>query len=69
MSIDALTLTPTEKASPLWIRLKAHFDARLQDLRERNDQAMGEKERDKLIGQIFEVKKFLAMGQEPRVTL
>lgn len=67
MSIDALTLTPTEKASPLWIRLKAHYDARLQALRERNDQVMTEGERNKLLGQICEVKKFLAMGQEPRI--
>jgi len=69
MSIDALTLTPLDKASSLWIRLHAHYTARLKDLRERNDQVMTEGERNKLLGQIFEVKKFLAMGQEPRVTL
>ena len=68
MSIDALTLTPTDKASSVWIRLKAHFTARLKDLRERNDQVMTEAERNKLLGQIFEVKKFLALDQEPRIT-
>lgn len=69
MSIDALTLTPLDKASSLWIRLHVHYAARLQDLRERNDQVMTEAERNKLLGQIFEVKKLLAMGQEPRITV
>ena len=34
---NAFSLTPSDKASSLWLRLKEHFEERLADARRRND--------------------------------
>jgi hypothetical protein len=62
-----MILSLAEKHSSAWQRLHLHYGARLQLLREKNDQAMSEKERDKLIGKIEEVKELLALNNDPVV--
>lgn len=62
-----MILSLAEKHSSAWQRLYTHYGERLQRLREKNDQAMGEKERDKLIGKIEEVKELLALNNDPVV--
>lgn len=62
-----MTLTLAEKHSAAWQRLYQHYQARLQELREKNDQMMPDAERCKLLGKIEEVKAVLAFNQDPVV--
>lgn len=62
-----LTLSLGEKHSSAWQRLHLHYKARLQDLREKNDQMMTEMERCKLLGKIEEVKELIALNNDPVV--
>lgn len=57
------SLTDVERLSPLWLRLHADADARLQLLRAKNDAVMPEAERNVLLGQIRELKRFLELGR------
>ena len=59
-----LILTPADRNSPLWHRLKAHYEARLATLRSQNDNDKDEAETAKLRGQIGEVKKLLSLGED-----
>ena len=56
-----LHLAPGETASPLWLKLKAHYENRLRELRGKNDGPMTEHERNLHIGKISEVKRLLEM--------
>ena len=62
-----MELTPFDKESSTWQKLKAHYAARLQVLRLQNDSPMLEGERDRLLGQIQEVKMLLKWDEEPMV--
>ena len=62
---DELVFTIQDRHSPLWLRLQEHFESRLQQLRCKNDLVMFEAERNKLLGQITEIKAFLRLGDEP----
>lgn len=59
-----LTLSLGEKHSSAWQRLHAHYQARLKELREKNDTMMSETERCKLLGKIEEVKELLALNND-----
>ena len=59
-----MELTPYDKESVTWLKLKAHYEARLQELRLKNDHPMLEGERDQLIGQILEVKTLLKLDED-----
>ena len=56
-----LHLAPSETASPLWLKLKAHYENRLRELRGKNDGPMPEADRHLHIGKISEVKRLLEM--------
>ena len=62
-----MELSPFDKESSTWQKLKAHYTARLQELRLKNDSPMLEGERDRLLGQIQEVKTLLKWDEEPLV--
>lgn len=57
-------LTQGEKNHPLWIRLKAHFEAELEILRARNDSAMTDIQTATLRGQIKFCKAVVRLGED-----
>jgi hypothetical protein len=59
-----MTLTEHDKASSLWIRLKAHFETRLAELRKRNDMPGAEHDTALLRGEIKCIKGLLALGAD-----
>ena len=59
-----MTLTKEERNDPLWLKLKAEYEARLAQLRASNDKDMSETETAKLRGRIAEVRKFIDLGTE-----
>lgn len=65
---ESLALTPADRTSALWMKLKAHYTAKLQTLRTRNDSAMEEDKRNKLLGQIAEIKEILSLDPEKVVS-
>lgn len=67
--LEQFELTAGEKLSPLWARLKAHFETQLQSMRARNDRAMTELETAALRGHISCLKALLALGEDrPQTT-
>lgn len=61
-------LNQADVSSPAWQKLKAFYEQRLTELRERNDNVrLPEVETAALRGQIAEVKRFLAMETPPPV--
>lgn len=62
-----LELTPGDRASALWGKLMEYQRKKLDQLRVRNDKAMPEDQRNKLLGQIAETKAFLALDDKPFV--
>lgn len=59
-------LSEHDKAQGLWLRLRAHLEARLADARVRvgNDSAMGERETASLRGEIRTLKRIIALGDD-----
>jgi len=62
---DEFSLNDAERNSLLWVKLERHFEERLQILRQRNDNHMTDQERYDLVGQIRQVKGFIALGKDP----
>ena len=60
----SFTLTPADKASPLWRALEAHYTERLQSLRMQNDASLLPERTERIRGQIFECKAFLGLADE-----
>ncbi len=56
-----MEFTTADRESTLWKKLKAHFEERRAFLRQCNDNKMSEMDRNFLIGQIAEIKAFLAL--------
>ena len=54
-------LTHEEKTSPLWHKLKEHYESRLARLREENDGPLDDVETAKLRGKIAEVRSLLKL--------
>lgn len=63
-----MQLTPADKESVVWAKLKTMYEARLVTLRAMNDGALPEDQRNRLIGQIAEVKGLLALQNEKAVS-
>lgn len=57
-------LTQSERGSPLWIRLEAHFEAELARKRVGNDRKQPEVDTNHLRGEIAQLKAFLALGKK-----
>lgn len=63
--VPAFELSDGEKLNPLWVRLKAHFETRLQSLRIRNDSAkLTEAETASIRGHIQCLKAVIALGDD-----
>ena len=64
--LSDIVLTKEERASALWQGLKKRLDAKLQDLRTRNDSAnLTEAETARLRGHIKALKDLLALDADP----
>ena len=57
-------LSENEKASPLWLRLKAHLEDRLAAARVRNDGVQMEAETAALRGEIRALKRIISLGDD-----
>jgi hypothetical protein len=65
MQSDKFALLQSDRHSATWKRLEAHYQGRLDMLRRRNDGQLNHEQTERLRGQIFEVKQFLALGDDP----
>lgn len=59
-----MTLTEKERNSELWVKLKAHLEQRMQELRESNDSDLEPKDTAHVRGRIAECKEFIHL-EEP----
>ena len=57
-----------DRQSPTWRKLRDHFEQRLQELREKNDNDLGELATAKLRGQLAEIRYLLALGDQDPAT-
>ena len=57
-------LTESEKAHPLWLRLRQHLQDQLYTLRSRNDADMDEAQTASLRGRIAMLKSIIALGDD-----
>lgn len=57
-----MELTPPDRQSETWNKIKTHLTARLQTLREKNDGPLDPIQTAQLRGEIGECKKLLAFG-------
>lgn len=66
MKNDPVTfeLSDAEKNSPMWARLKAHFEQRLHSCRLQNDRTQPEPQTAELRGQIKCLKAMIALGED-----
>jgi hypothetical protein len=63
--VTDFTLTENDKASALWLRLKAHFEERLAAARLRNDYlAQSERDTAALRGEILTLKRLIALDAD-----
>jgi len=53
--------------NPLWIKLRDHYQRRLEELRARNDGDLSDKDTDKMRGRIAECKAFLNLGSPQQI--
>lgn len=63
-----MNFTYEELHSSLWAKLTEHYEARLQLLRAKNDNALSAEETARLRGRLAEVRQFLALPQDKTVT-
>ena len=57
-------LTPGDRQSAVWQKLKKYLDAQLEVLRKRNDADFDERKTAKLRGRIEAVKAMLSLGTD-----
>lgn len=66
--VDEDFLTKEERTSPVWLSIKAKLQAKLEELRIKNDDAkLTDVETATLRGHLRMLKAFLALGNEPPV--
>jgi hypothetical protein len=59
--MNEFRLTGADIANPLWIKLRKHFDDRIQKHREDNDATKTPEATEKLRGRISELKQILKL--------
>lgn len=59
-----MILTKEERNSPLWMKLKPHFEARLAKLRADNDKSEDVLVTEKRRGRIAELKDLIELGSD-----
>jgi len=57
-------ITPHERQSAVWQKLKPYLDTRLETLRRQNDGQLTPEQTAKLRGRIAEVKAILSLGTD-----
>lgn len=57
-----MILTPADRQSAIWLKLKEHYTQRLNTLREQNDGNLDAEATAKIRGRIAEARQFLALG-------
>jgi hypothetical protein len=63
-----MILTESELSSPVWDKIKKHYEARIQTLRAENDKNMNDIETATLRGRIREAKLVLDLGNpKPKI--
>ena len=62
---DPFTLNAAERMSPLWLRLCAYLDQRIEDLRTQNEGDRTIEQTSKLRGQIAEARSIRKLGADP----
>jgi hypothetical protein len=67
-AMNDFVLSEHDKSQGLWLRLKAHFEDRLADARQRNDAALSEPETASLRGEIRCLKRLMALGNDRPMT-
>lgn len=55
-------LLESDLTAPTWLRIKDHYEARLDELRVKNDTALSPEQTARLRGRIAEVKLLLALA-------
>lgn len=58
-----LLLNTAEKQTALWIKIKAHLEARLETCRKQNDGDADAVQTAKMRGRILEIKSFFGAGK------
>ena len=63
MATEEPLLNDVERQSAIWRKIKAHLEARLVLMRERNDRSQGEAKTERLRGRIAEIKYIVALDK------
>lgn len=66
--MEPFDLTEHDKASGLWLRLRAHLQDRLAAARERNDRVQPEADTAAIRGEIKTLKVLIALGDDRPMT-
>ena len=60
--MNDFALSDHDRSSGLWVRLKAHLEARLQDARRKNDGPLNEYDTATLRGEIKTLRHLIGLG-------
>jgi hypothetical protein len=64
MSETKFSMTPADRQSAVWLKLKEHYTQRLNTLREQNDGKLDAEATAKIRGRIAECKLIISLGKE-----
>jgi hypothetical protein len=64
MSETKFSMTPADRQSAVWLKLKEHYTQRLSLLRAQNDGNLDAEATAKIRGRIAECKQIMSLGQE-----
>ena len=63
--MNEFCLSKAEKETAVWLKLKAHFEERLEEVRKQNDANLSPEETANRRGKIAELKRILALEKPP----
>lgn len=66
--LSPFVLTPVERQDPLWLKLRAHMERRIDQLRRENDQDLEPAKTARVRGQITALTALIALDRDPLVT-
>lgn len=65
MAAERFKLHPQDRTNPLWLRLEAHLQQTLAELRVLNDASLPPERTENTRGRIAQIKALLALADEP----
>ena len=65
MAAERFKLHPQDRTNPLWMRLEAHLQQTLAELRVLNDASLPPERTENTRGRIAQIKALLALADEP----